>query len=189
MIHIDEVHKYYFDKKSKLPQLYRIGYQINDPRESIKKNYDQDIYESNKKLGLMHEAIVQKMSKDIIQKNADKFIEELELSPEETNKSYGYNLYDCMIDIMDRAAAEIAKKKGESPDAVWKRLKRGLFTGEMMHLRDLEKYVDQGLLNKLARLKSLADMDRKLPKKLTESEIEIDGKKYKVKYGGVYATD
>jgi len=38
-------------------------------------------------------------------------------------------------------------------------------------------------------LKSLADIEKELPQKLTESEIIIDGKKYKVSRNRVYALD
>ncbi len=45
---------------------------------------------------------------------------------------------------------EIAKQKGEDENAVWQKIKRGQFTGEMMHLRDVEKYLGKGVLKKIA---------------------------------------
>lgn len=182
-IHVDSFHKYLINKDTGKTSTYRTGYLITDERKSDQEN------KYFERLRLINEAIVEKTTRDVFRKNINKFINDFAITEEEIKKSRHYTLYDCILDVMENIVAEVAKKKGENQNTIWRRLKRGLFTGEMMHLRDFEKYADKGLLNKLANIKSIADAERELPKRLTESEISIGDKKYKLKWGRVYGTN
>jgi hypothetical protein len=44
----------------------------------------------------------------------------------------------------------VAKAKNETRDEVWQRIKKGYFTGELMHLRDIERTLGPGTLEKVA---------------------------------------
>ena len=44
----------------------------------------------------------------------------------------------------------ISEKQGEEYQTVWKRFERGYFTGEMMHMRDVERTFGKGSLRILA---------------------------------------
>mgnify|MGYP001566357251 CR=1 FL=1 len=49
---------------------------------------------------------------------------------------------------------KVAEKKGITYDEVWKKIKKGYFSGEMMHLRDVEDVFGHGSLRFLGALGS-----------------------------------
>jgi len=59
------------------------------------------------------------------------------------NKDIFYNL---PLEILEIVLEKIAKNNKEKPEQVWQRFKKGFFTGEMMHLRDVEKTFGKGAL-------------------------------------------
>jgi hypothetical protein len=61
--------------------------------------------------------------------------------------------YIVEIGILDAIINRIAEVNSEDEQIVWKRIKRGLFTGEMMHLRQIERVYGKGSLEILANLK------------------------------------
>ena len=60
--------------------------------------------------------------------------------------------YGECISILDLIIRKVAQDRNEDEIAVWKRFKRGMFTGEMMHLRDIEHAFGRGSLRVLAAL-------------------------------------
>jgi hypothetical protein len=77
------------------------------------------------------------------------------------------------IEIVEIIIQKVAEKKGEDRELVWQRFKRGLFSGEMMHLRDIEETFGKGSLRILASLES-EDVPVAMVKKYFESENETE---------------
>ena len=70
---------------------------------------------------------------------------------------------------------KIAEKNSESKEAVWMRFKKGEFTGEMMHLREVERTFGKGALRVLAALGSgTRNMKRSKLIEQTESYFKTD---------------
>ena len=65
-----------------------------------------------------------------------------------------YNYYQRFIDIVDAIVAKIAERNGESKESVWDRFKRGMYRGEMTHLKEIETIYGKGSLRVLAALES-----------------------------------
>ena len=77
-----------------------------------------------------NEAVVQRIVVDITQKINNNNLDEVYKT---------FRTYERQINVVDLIAEKIAKMKKETKEEVWKRFKRGEFTGEMMHLRDVEE--------------------------------------------------
>ncbi len=56
------------------------------------------------------------------------------------------------LEILDAIIEGVARAKGEKEYAVWKRFEKGLFTGTMMHLREVERVFGPESLRMLSRL-------------------------------------
>jgi hypothetical protein len=135
---------------------YRVGYHINaDEPENVW-------------FGGFNEAVTDRTMEDIINRDKDANEEKFQ-----TRSKYKFNL-----EIVDKIAEKIAAVKGETKEEVWKRIKRGQFTGEMMHLRDIEKTFGPGSLRVLA---SMPTVVRKYHKKLFKTYFETDDEKVKKK--------
>jgi len=150
IIHTAAFHKFHADVKNRMIKNYRTGYGFKDPRT----NGHEIFYRFN-------EAVVDKTTYEILRKHADELMQKLSITPEEIKVSQF--IYNPFVNILDKIIQRIADKKGESETAVWQKLERGQFTGEMMHLRDIEKYIGKGLLKKLANIKFMEDAESDLP--------------------------
>jgi len=108
------------------------------------------------------EAVVDMTTRELIEKNWQNLSSTLHFN--ENDKAYlgslktatdtGYGEYDKIIDFVIDG---IAQNKGEAREAVWNRFKKGVFTGEMMHLRDVERVFGKGTLRVLAHLGTSKD--------------------------------
>lgn len=126
MIHMASIGKFYLDEET--VKVYRSGYRSQNPTQE---------HEHFKGL---NEALVEKTVIDIFNKHRKDLSERLDVTENEKQKEASYFCYyHSYIDILETIVTEISQTKGKEKEAVWKKLKRGLFTGEMMHLREIEK--------------------------------------------------
>ena len=100
----------------------------------------------------LNEAVVDTIVKEIFVKHQNELIEDFGITDEEQRASVPY--YHDYMEILDLVMDKIALKNGESKELVWSRFKKGEFTGEMMHLRDVERTFGKGSLRVLAALDS-----------------------------------
>lgn len=140
-IHSSSHHKYIGDK---VPTQYRIGYELIKNR--VSKNIK--LFEG------FNESVVQKTTLDI-------------LNHEDKNgKEYINNLIDTMYSehmfILDQIIKKISIVKNQSQNEVWERFKKAQFTGEMMHLRDVEGAFGPGSLRVLSSIRASEPPHRSL---------------------------
>jgi len=135
--------KYHFDstEENKIVKEYRSGYRTINPKENYHEHFRG-----------LNEAVIDKMVREIINKHREELAEELNIMFKEEEESYLY--YSDYIKILDVIIQKIADRKHEDKEAIWRRFKKGLFTGEMMHLRDLEKSSGKQSLRMIAALNS-----------------------------------
>jgi hypothetical protein len=100
----------------------------------------------------LNEAVIDSIVKEVFRKHADELIKDFNITKEEQREPVSY--YDGYIHILNIIMDKIVEKKGEDKTAVWGRFKKGEFTGEMMHLREVERTFGNGALRVLAALGS-----------------------------------
>lgn len=103
----------------------------------------------------LNEAVTEKITRETATKHQEEIAKEFGLSKEEM-----MSVPDCYGDflkILDAAVKKTAKKSGEAEEAVWKKIKKGYFEGEMMHLRDIERACGAGALRMLAAIGESSD--------------------------------
>lgn len=142
MIHIASYNVYYADPENEeLKENYRSGYFNNQ--------HQGDNYH-NHFIGL-NEGIIDLVVSEIVQENLDTILKMLAIEKEDWKDVVWYHDESNLI---NRIAEKIATKNGEDFDIVYKRFKRGLFSGEMMHLRDVERVYGEDALRILSYLNS-----------------------------------
>jgi hypothetical protein len=170
IVHIDSFHKYLLASNKKQDKAkifsYRSGYSISDPRKE------------HRSLDWFNEAVVDKIALDILREHIDELRIKLNITPEE-EKGSDDNFWPY-LDAINAVINEVAKNKGEDSIAVWEKIKRGQFTGKMMHLRDVDKYVDKGLLEKIAELNENQIYDEDLPPGFPERKMTINDEEVKI---------
>ncbi len=135
-VHDKSIHKYRVsNEKNGMPKVsnYRLGYSI------ISEKPEDSWFDG------FNEAITEKTAMDII--NKEKKGEEKQLI---SKTKYKFN-----IEIVDKIAEKVAQKKGETKEEVWRRFKAGQFTGNMMHLRDIENAFGKNSLRVLGSMVSV----------------------------------
>lgn len=134
-------HHIEISEKRDVIKSYRKGYYVASPKESGHEHF--------RGLG---EAIVDMTVMELFNKHKKEIIEKFKITPEEENLPVQFQ--DHYIEILKTIIEEIAKENNEDKHLVWQRFKRGQFTGEMMHLKDIDKVFGKGSLRVLAALDS-----------------------------------
>ncbi len=98
------------------------------------------------------EAIVDKMSNEIVLKQYKVFEKNNVRNNLYKSLTRSVGGYPIQIKIIEKIIKKIAEVKNEAEEEVWKRFKIGEFTGNMMHLRDVEKAYGPGSLRILAQM-------------------------------------
>lgn len=98
------------------------------------------------------EAVVDGIVSEILEDHKQELIHTLNITEEERAQPVRY--YREYMDILGIIMKKIAAAKNEKVEAVWENFKRGEFTGEMMHLRDVEEVFGKGSLRVLGALGS-----------------------------------
>lgn len=142
MVHVASKSKYYL-KADKSLKATRSGYHIANP---IKEH---------EHLKGLNEAVVEKTTRDIFDKHRLEIIRDFDISLEDYSKEAKYlDYYDLYIEVLEIIVKRVADTNREKEDEVWNRFKRGIFTGEMIHLKDVEKAYGKGALRVLDILES-----------------------------------
>lgn len=147
-LHKASYHKYcwYFSEKRQwdMVEPSRLGY------TSFKSESDSGKHEH---LRGFNEAVVEKTVQELIKKNRKDIIRSLNFN---VAQILGFSRhYEKEMELVDFMVDKIAEKKGEGKEDVWGRFKKGLFTGEMMHLRDIERTFGKGALRMIASIQSV----------------------------------
>lgn len=140
-IHAASFRNFWVDTERKDIEPYRSGYAVinrEDPHEHFRG---------------LHEAITEKSLQDILAEHADEISETFGNEVVDYDRGE-YKDYQNFINLVDIIVSKVAEKHGEPPQEVWTRFKRGLYTGEMMHLREIERAYGKGSLRFLAALES-----------------------------------
>jgi len=116
-------------------------------------------YKNNSFQGL-NEAITDLTVFEIIKNNRDVLKNMIGLSDDEFKK-IEKNLYPY-CPLVEKLVDEIAEQKQESREDVWRSFERGLFSGEIMHLRDIENLKGEGALRLIASLGYSQENDKKV---------------------------
>ena len=158
-IHLASAKNYYYNiNRDKIFQ-YRSGYISFNPREDEHEHFRG-----------LNEMVVDGVRADILKKYGKKFAKEFKFSKQEKKKTF--DAYPPLI--LDVIINKIADKNKEKKDVIWKRFKKGLFTGEMMPLREVERAFGKGALRILASLESGASREVKDEKVYSKILTYID---------------
>jgi hypothetical protein len=143
-VHTLSFHKYFASVETRRVGPYRAGYTTARPRvgEDVKKFHEH--------FRGFNEAITEAITKEVMEKHKGDLASVFHFTPEERQKELRY--YDEYIKVVDKIVDGIAVKNKEDRADVWRRFKRGIFTGEMMHLRDVERTFGKNSLQLLALL-------------------------------------
>ncbi|MEI7620785.1 MAG: hypothetical protein WCJ57_04440 [Candidatus Falkowbacteria bacterium] len=124
-------------------------YEKSPDENRVYENYKTG-YRSNKFSGL-NEAVTDLVVYQFFLNNQKKLTEDLNITPEEWDgfEAVSYREY---CNLVNKIMEVIAQKNNEGVSAVWKRFRLGLFSGTMMHLREVENSLEPGALRQLANL-------------------------------------
>lgn len=136
-IHAASHHKFELDIENKKLDTYRAGYRLSGDEKDYFRGFN--------------EAVVEQTTKDILARM-------YKLKDGSFEKEFGKKLYNLSTGYLPEMVTvnsivdKIAKMKGEEKEKIWERFKKGQFTGEMMHLRDVESVYGPGSLRILASM-------------------------------------
>jgi len=124
--------------------------QINNLRVGYRgrgKEVKNDIFKG------FNEGMTDLIVMDILKKHKEELALDFNISKEEeeefiSTKKQFYEYAFFINDLIKRIAEKTDKDEGE----VWKKMKEGCFTGEMMHLREIERVLGKDSLKILSRL-------------------------------------
>ena len=138
MVHLASYNVYFANTSSdELKENYRSGYfNVQHQSENCHCHFSA-----------LDEGVVDLVVSEIVQENLDTIFKMLDLQKDDwKNVSW----YHDELNLINIIAEKISTQKGESVDDVCKKFKRGLFSGEMMHLRDVEKVYGKSSLRILS---------------------------------------
>jgi len=147
------------------PDIYRMGYAIYGKKP-----------EDHNHFYYLDEAVVEKLSNEMMHEHQwvlyklagihDYAISSATNGWVDRKKQIEYKPgYEKIVNILDLVIKKIAQKKNEPIEDVWRRFKKGLFTGELMHLRDIEKTFGKGSLRFIEQLFTLIQKSNKKEKR------------------------
>lgn len=140
MLHLASHWKIFIDEKRGQDITYRSGY----------LSYGTDYVEdgTHKHFEFFNEGVLQKMAEEIIENHREEVQYLFGISDDEfQKKSQGRQGNVAMVNfLLDR----MEHNNGATSQNYWNKLKKGFFTGEMMHLRVFEKNFGKGSLRIIA---------------------------------------
>ena len=134
---------YYADDQRQTLDAYRTGYSSNN----VSSEEDAHGHFTG-----LNEAVTEAMALEITLKNRATLDVSLTITGEDW-----YALvspYETERKILSFIIKKVAEKNSETEEEVWERFKRSAFTGELMHLRDIERTFGQGALRVVAAIDS-----------------------------------
>jgi len=142
----------------------RSGYKLPGNNDKIAAEYFSGL----------DEMVIEKVFTDICKKHKKELKKEIDLSRTDIRKLIEHKYFNTYsLDILNLIIEEVARVKKEKIDKVWERFKRGLFTGEIMHIRDIERVFGEGALKVLSVLNFHNDNDSFAQKQENENKVLI----------------
>lgn len=135
----------------------------------------QDVFERRSGYSLSHgrlngfnEGIVQRLTAELVIKNFQSFNEVADGETEEEAIELLLDSYTDEQSVLKTIIDVISKHRGEDRDTTWMKIKKGLFTGHMMHLRDIDRAFGKGSLKLLSLYGSSPSGDPEKDRKIDE---------------------
>lgn len=141
VVHQISFRSVYANPETRMAYVIRTGYANAQPTEDEHEHFRG-----------LNEAVVDRITQDILVGHKDELIKDFNITAEEQSEEVSY--YRSYMELLATVMKKIAQEKNESEETVWARFKRGEFTGEMMHLRDVEDVFGRGSLRVLSALDS-----------------------------------
>jgi len=116
-------------------------------------------YKTDKFSGF-NEAMTDLITMEFLKKNKEDLRHLINFSDDEF-EALEKSLYPY-YSIVEKIVESVADNNQEEKNNTWERFKKGMFTGEMMHLRDIEKKYGDGALRKLASLGYKKEIDKEV---------------------------
>jgi len=138
-IHAAGHHKFNYDKEKGLDDVdfYRIGYNIrNDKGETSFVGFN--------------EAVVDKMTLELLEKNNEYIGEELMISEQDKHDADLVTGYPWNVNLLNLIIEKISDRDDDENNNPWEKIKKGHFTGNMMFLRSIEERFGEGSLRLLS---------------------------------------
>lgn len=126
---------------------YRIGYDIS----------------TSSRFQRFNEGVTELITLELLDDHREEMEKEFPVSEKE-KEAASIKYYNFEINLLQKIIVGISQRHGEALELVWDRIKRGFFSGHMMHLRGVERVFGPGALIVLAAL------DDKLPPGLSGDE-------------------
>lgn len=164
-IHSVSKQKHWVDIEKKKIDSYRVGYRV-------KNSSNQD--DVHVHLRAFNEGVVETTAEEFFTRNSEVIGKKLSIPERELEKcTFGYVTFRRVVEDLCHG---IAQAKNSKPQDVWNKIKKGQFTGEMMHLRDIEHAYGKGALRILDSLQGKSD-NLDMPEGSTE---QVDKKNEKI---------
>lgn len=129
------------DTEKKAIDEYRVGYSITNTFR------DDDVHTH---FAAFNEGVVEMIVEEMFHENGSKIQQTLSVSDRDfEGVKFAYVPFRLVVKAICRGLADVS---GAHPIDIWKKIERGQFTGEMMHLRDIEYAYGKGALRILDAL-------------------------------------
>lgn len=168
MVHLASHQKYSVHPENKKVQMYRIGYGVINQ-------------EGKDKFRGFNEFLTDAVVYEIWRRHIDELQEKLSFTKEEVN-SISLSYFNKYKGLFRGIITQMAENGEQKPQEIADRILKGMFTGEMMHLRDIKKVYGENaleILSLLGKRDVLKDEAETIDKKVTEYFHETDEGKRK----------
>lgn len=129
-----------------------------------------DDYKTHEHFRGFNEAVTQKMSLEIVNKYKELLVKELNISEEDQKEGDRFeSFYSNQIEVLDLVINKMSEFYGKDSKEIWIKIKKGMITGEMMHLRDIEKVFGPGSLRFLSAMSSNGSIKKIEGEKLSDN--------------------
>lgn len=164
-IHSVSRQKHWVDIEKKKIDSYRVGYRV----KNVSNQDSPHVH-----LKAFNEGVVETTAEEFFTRNSQAIGKKLSIPERELEKcTFGYVTFRRVVKDLCQGLAQAQNGK---PQDVWNKIKKGQFTGEMMHLRDIEFAYGKGALRILDALQVKSD-DFDMQE---ESSEQIDEKNEKI---------
>lgn len=148
-VHAVSHQKHWIDVGNRTIKHYRVGYGTTNVSRKEEEQHDH-FYAFN-------EGVVESTVEELFYKYQEEIGRKL-LIPVEELKGLGFS-YGLFREVAQEICIGVALHDGVSRFDVWKKIKRGQFTGEMMHLRNIERVYGFEALDVLEVLKMEGEVE------------------------------
>lgn len=134
---------YHADIENKKVSTYRTGYAMDN-------TFNKE--ENHEHFSGFNEGVVERLTRELLDENQEFITKKLKIDEKEKARSDTDNNYDFNVRLVEILTEKIAEHENVPEQDVWERFKKGHFTGEMMHLRSIEKLYGENSLRFIASI-------------------------------------